>query len=103
MRPLTIEVNGVGNSPPVPLDVYQTPFNISLFVEVVAGAIDATVQYTGDNVFDPSVVPQWFDHAELQNETAAATGTIISPVTAVRLANNDTGTARLRIVQAGAV
>jgi hypothetical protein len=102
MRPVTITVAGAGNSPAIPLDIYLTPFNVSLFITVVSGAIDASVEYTGDDIFDPDVTPQWFPHDTLQNEVAAADGTIISPVTAVRLVNADTGTAQLRVVQAGA-
>lgn len=102
MRPITMNVAGAGTSAWIPLDQYQTPFNVSLFLEVVSGAILATVQYTGDNVFDPLVTPVAFDHSDLTAKTAVATGTIISPVTAIRLVNADTGTARLRVVQAGA-
>lgn len=103
MRPITVDVVGAGNSSLIPLDLYQRPFNVTLVVEIVSGAINATVQYTGDDIFNPAVTPVWFDHADLVNEVAAANGTIISPVTAVRLANADTGTARLRVLQAGAV
>lgn len=102
MRPITIDVVGVGESPPIPLDLYLTPFNVSLFVEAPSGAIDATVQYTGDDVFNPAVTLNWTNHADLTNKVAAAVGTIISPVTAVRLVNAAAGTARLRVVQSGA-
>lgn len=105
MRPVTVTVVGAGNSAVIPLDLYLTPFNVSLQLLDVAGAVDMTVQYTNDDVFavgfDPNTAT-WFDHADLTNQLAAVTGTIISPVTAVRLVNGDVGTAQLRVVQAGA-
>lgn len=101
MRPVVVQVAGAGNSDPIPLDIYLTPFHVSLFISIASGAINATVQYTGDNVFDSTVTPVWHDHVDLQNEIAATDGTIISPVRAVRLVNADTGTARLTVIQAG--
>lgn len=105
MRPVTVSVVGVGNSPVIPLDLYLTPFNVSLQVRDVAGAVDMTVQYTNDDVFAGTFNPAtatWFDHADLTNQVGPAVGTIISPVTAVRLVNAGVGTAELRVVQAGA-
>lgn len=104
MRPVTVTVAGAGNSSPIPLDLYITPFELTLQISIVSGAINATVQYTNDDVFASGYDPatgNWFNHADLVNEVAAAIGTIISPVTAVRLVNADTGTARLRVTQAG--
>lgn len=106
MRPITVDVVGVGTSSVIPLDLYQRPFNVSLFITVVSGVIDATVEFTGDDVFAVGYNPaagNWHPHADLQNEVAAANGTLISPVTAVRLLNAGVGTARLKVVQAGAV
>ncbi len=104
MRPVTVQVVGADESAPIPLDLRLTPFQVSLQISVVSGAIDATVQYTQDDVFasdfDPATAT-WFNHADLVNETAAANGTLISPVTAVRLVNADTGTAQLVVTQAG--
>lgn len=102
MRPITVDVVGAANSAVIPLDLYLTPFEVSLGIEVVAGAINATVQYTLDDIWNPAIVPVWTNHADLAGKVAAAVGTIISPVTAVRLVNADVGTARLRVVQAGA-
>lgn len=103
MRPINIDQAGAGTSAWVPLDVYQRPFNVSLALEVVSGAINATVQYTMDNIWDPTVVPNAVNHADLTAKTAYTDGTLISTVMAVRLVNADVGTARLRIIQAGAV
>lgn len=104
MRPITVSVVGAGNSSPIPLDLYITPFELTLQISIVSGAINATLQYTNDDVFAAGYNPAtgtWFNHADLVNKVAAAVGTIISPVTAVRLVNADTGTAQLRVTQAG--
>jgi hypothetical protein len=93
----------VGASPPIPLDLYLDPFNVSLFIDIT-GTVDVTLQYTGDDDVLTSTGPfVWFSHADLTGETADAVGTIISPVTAVRLlTNSGTGSAELTVLQAGA-
>jgi hypothetical protein len=102
MRPVRVLCVGAVTSSIVPLDQYQTPFNVSLVIAVVSGAISVTVSYTFDDVFDSTVTPAWTNHADLTTKTAAAIGTFISPVRAVRMVNTDTGTAALTILQAGA-
>lgn len=105
MRPITVTVVGVGVSAPIPLDQYLTPFQVSLLVVDVAGAVDMTVEYTLDDVFAVGFDPNnanWFPHTDLTNQLGVADGTIISPVSAVRLVNDDVGTAQLRVIQAGA-
>lgn len=99
---VTVGTTDVGASAPVPLDLYLEPFNVSLFIDVT-GTVDVTVQYTGDDDVLTSVGPfVWFNHTDLTNETADTVGTIISPVTAVRLlTNSGTGTAQLTVLQAG--
>lgn len=104
MRPVTVTVVGVGNSPPIPLDQYLTPFQVSLQVVDIAGAVDMTVEYTNDDVFAVGYDPNtgnWFPHTDLTNQAGLAVGTIISPVSAVRLVNGDVGTAQLIVRQAG--
>jgi hypothetical protein len=93
---------GVGASQPIPLDVYLDPFDASLFIDVT-GTVDVTLQYTGDADVLTSDGPfVWFNHADLTAKTADSVGTIISPVTAVRLlTNSGTGSAELTVLQAG--
>jgi hypothetical protein len=102
MRPIRLSVTGSNTSASVPLDQYQTPFNVSLSLQIGAGAILATVSYTFDDIFDSTVTPLWTNHVDLTAQVAAAIGSLISPVRAVRLVNADTGTAVLIIQQAGA-
>lgn len=100
---VTVGTTAVGASQPLPLDLYLDPFNTSLFIDVT-GTVNVTVQYTGDDNVLTSVGPfVWYDHADLTGETADTVGTIISPVTAVRLlTNSGTGSAELTVLQAGA-
>lgn len=106
MRPIYVDAVGVETTDPVPLDVYQRPFNVTLTVAVISGVVDATVEYTTDDIwaedYDPTT-GNWQAHADLTNIAATSYGTIISPVTAVRMVNAGTGTAQLVVLQAGAV
>lgn len=107
MRPVTRSLTGIANDVAVPLDLYQSPFNVSIQVTVM-GNITYSVQWTVDDVFATGYDPaagNWF--AAAANLTAATTsqaGSIVSPVTAVRLITTaGTGTAAMRVAQAGAV
>jgi hypothetical protein len=93
---------GVGASQPIPLDIYIDPFDISLFIDVT-GTVDVTAQYTGDaDVLTSNGPFVWFNHSDLTGVTADDVGTIISPVTAVRLlTNSGTGSAEFTVLQAG--
>lgn len=104
MRPVTIQVVGAATSDPIPLNYHKTPFNVTLQVSIVSGAIAATVQYTNDDIRREgwtAASANWFDHADLTAVVADTVGTIISPVSAVRLVNADTGTVQLDIRSAG--
>lgn len=100
---VTVGTTTVGASMPIPLDLYLDPFDVSLFVDVT-GTVNVTVEYTGDATVLTSTGPfLWFAHADLTSVTADDVGTIISPVTAVRLVTNSgTGSAVFTVLQAGA-
>lgn len=97
-----VGTNGLGASQAVPLDLYLTPFNVSLFIGIT-GTVDVTVQFTGDDVFGDAPGPHdWTDHPDLTGISANDDATFISPVSACRLlTNSGDGTAVLRIAQAG--
>jgi len=97
-----VGTTGVGASQTVPLDQYQTPFSVSLFVDIT-GTVDVTVEFTGDDVFGDFPGPHnWTPHPDLTNVVADADATFIAPVSACRLlTNSGVGTAVLRIIQAG--
>lgn len=103
MRPVTLSQTGVGNSVPIPVDIYLTPFNVTLTVEVT-GTVTYSVVWTTDDVWNiPAGSLNWQPAAA--NLTAATTtqvGSLVSPVTAIQLqVTAGTGTATLRVVQAG--
>lgn len=101
MRPIVVAKTGAGSSSTIPLDHYQSPFNVGLGV-VVTGTVNYTIQHTFDDVFDGAVTPTWFSHPSLASLTANADGNYAFPVRAVKiLQNSGSGTTTLTIVQAG--
>lgn len=100
MRPFSVTVSSLTTSATLPVDQYQEAFNIGLMVDVT-GTNTSKVQYTLDDIQDPTVTPTWLDHATLTGLTADAAGTLTIPCRAVRL--NVTaftnGTAKLTVIQ----
>lgn len=107
MRPVTLVVDGTAGpsqSPVCPLDLYLTPFQVTLQT-IVQGTVDYTVRYTKDDVwasdFDPNTA-QWVTVTGMTDATADDEETLISPVTAVQIIlNSGTGSVQLRVIQAG--
>lgn len=110
MRPITQSLSdasgGAKATPVIPLDIYLTPFNVSLQVTVV-GAATYTVEFTNDDVFavgyDPDgATANWTPLDGQTDAIANANSTLISPVTAVRMRQTlGDGSTTLRVVQAG--
>jgi hypothetical protein len=101
MRPVVISKTGAGSSSIVPLDHYQSPFNVGIGV-VVSGTVDYTIQHTYDDVQNAAVTPTWFNNATIAGKTGNFDGGYTLPVTAVKLlVNSGTGTATATIIQAG--
>lgn len=100
MRPITVVQDGVGNSAPIPLDIFRDPFNVTVQC-VITGAPTFTVEYTCD---DPAAPVNWFPLAGITNAVANAVDSLISPVTAIRL-RQTAGAAgngvTMRVIQAG--
>jgi hypothetical protein len=108
MRPITLNTadasGGVKNSAVCPMDLYISPFNVTLEA-IVTGAVSYDVQYTKDDVYSPTfdaTTAQWTSVTGMTAAVASAEATLISPVTAVRLVQNSgAGSVVLRILQAG--
>jgi hypothetical protein len=112
--------NGVGASVPIPLDQYLPNFNVMLAVILKSGAVNYTVQYTFDDVFNaynnqsretvfmtqgsagnPDEIT-WWNHADLTAQAVSAKGSLVNPVKAVRiLTNSGTGEVELQVIQGG--
>jgi hypothetical protein len=103
-RPYDYDVAQGQTSPPIPLNYLTNDFKVTLQVAIASGAINATVQYTNDDIrregWNPATA-NWFNHADLTAVTALAVGTLISPVSAVRMSNTGAGVARLSIRSSG--
>lgn len=104
MRPVRVTLDGEGSSAPIPLDVGLNPINVGVSV-VVSGTVNWTVEQTRDNVFDTTITPQWepVADADLVAETTSKQGSVIEPVTALRLTNagGSTGSAVITVQQTG--
>ncbi len=107
MRPIRVTVGSATVSAPVPMDQYETPFNIGLGVALSAGAnLTYKVQHTFDDVFSPTfnaATATWYDHATLTAKTASSDGNYAYPVVAIRLnvTPYTSGSAVLTVLQAG--
>lgn len=107
MRPIRITLTGPGVSQPVPLDQYQTPFNVGIGVKIPAGSSATyTVEHTFDDVFSPNFNPSaavWFPHAALVSKSTSADGNYAFPVSATRInVAAVTGSVDFNVLQAGA-
>ncbi len=97
--------NVVGASIPIPIDKYLAPTNIGLMVDIT-GTVNVTVQHTFDDIFtdNPSALHTWVDHPTIAGATADEDGNLAAPPSAVRLlTNSGAGTAKLTLIQAGAI
>lgn len=109
MRPVTVSTTGIGAalaSPPVPLDQYLTPFQVTLQC-TVNGAATYSVEWTSDDIWAPGWSPltaNWFAAAaNLTGAVDAEAGSLVSPVSAVRIRQTaGGGTATMVVRQAGA-
>lgn len=103
---ISVGVNGLGYSQPYPLDVYLTPFEVSVSVDG-SGQATYKAQYTYDNVWAstwPNGTQNWVDSASMTGKTAAFVDSVTAPVTAVRFAITTAHSAQVvagTIVQAG--
>jgi len=102
--PMTTSLSAVGISAVVPLDLNVTPINVGLAVTFSNGAVlTYTVEHTYNKITDQESIDTaiWFPF--LSNLEASADGFYAYPVVAVRfrITSYTTGTATLRVVQAG--
>ena len=99
MKLQTVSQTGVGSTAPIIMNLNATPFNVGFGV-VKTGTVDYTVEHTFD---DPTgTLSNWFPHPTVAAEIADADGNYAFPVTAIRLTmNSGTGTATLKLIQAG--
>lgn len=99
MKLQTVSKTGTGSSSALVMNTNVTPFNVGFGV-VVSGTVDYTVQHTFD---DPAVgFSTWFSHPTVAGESTNQDGNYAFPVTGIKLlVNSGSGTATLKLVQAG--
>ena len=99
MKLQTVSKTGVGSSSALVMNTNVSPFNVGFGV-VVSGTVNYTVQHTFD---DPATgFSTWFSHPTVASQAANADGNYAFPVTGIKvLVNSGTGTATLKLVQAG--
>jgi hypothetical protein len=108
MRPIVQTLSdasgGALSSNAIPLDVFISPFNTSISVQVT-GTVNYTVQYTFDNVQAAGWVAStanWIDHPSLTTQTATKDSNLAYPAVALRIVQNSgTGSVRFTVIQAG--
>lgn len=99
MRLQTVSRTAAGSSSAIVMNTNTNPFNVGFGVTV-----DGTVNYTVQHTFDDPAVgfATWFNHPTAASLAAAADGNYAFPVTGIRITvNSGSGTATLRLVQAG--
>jgi hypothetical protein len=99
MKQQTVSKTGTGSSDAIVVNTNISPVNIGFGV-VVTGTVNYTVQHTFD---DPATgFSTWFSHPTVASQAANADGNYAFPVTGVKvLVNSGTGTATLKLIQAG--
>jgi hypothetical protein len=99
MKLQTVSKTGTGSSSSLVMNTNISPFNVGFGV-IVSGTVNYTVQHTFD---DPATgFSTWFSHPTVAAQTANADGNYAFPVTGIKvLVNSGTGSATLKLVQAG--
>lgn len=109
MRPVNLTTadasGGAKSSSVCVLDIYKTPFQVTLQA-LVTGTVAYTARYTKDDPFaagfDPATA-NWTSITGMIAATASAEATLISPVRAVQLTQaSGSGSVILQVIQAGA-
>lgn len=104
MRQVILTQSADAASEPVPLDLYLTPFQVTI-VTKVTGVVAYALQYSYDNPFTVAAADMvWFDDtAAPAGTTAAAQTSYDNPVAAVRINKAaGPGSVQATITQAGA-
>lgn len=102
MRPVRVTVSSATTSATIPVNWRAGTFNIGIEIEVT-GTNTSKLQYTLDDVQDPTITPVWIDHATLTGLGASTAGALTTPCKAVRLnvTAYTNGSVTMQVVQAG--
>jgi hypothetical protein len=79
-------ITTTGAQAPVMMDMWQTPFDVYLAVEIPAGTTaTVTAQHTGDDITNAAITPIWFPDAVINAVTKSTEGGSNAPALWVRL------------------
>ncbi len=80
-------------------DTWQTPFNVSIVIDVT-GTVNVDIEHTLDDPNSASAL--WLDHPTLVAKTADSDGNYAFPVRGIRAKQNSgSGSCRVVLIQAG--
>ncbi len=98
--PNYITYTTTGAQTPISLDWMLAPFNVSIAIWLTGTATYA-LQYTLDDVNDPTITPRWFDSTDMPTGTTASGVTNFAfPVRFIRVNIAAlTGTLELKVIQ----
>lgn len=102
-----VGVNGLGNTPALPLDFNRTAISTSVAVKILNSSTPTyTVQHTFDDVYSStfdSSTAVWYNHDDtaLVAATANANSNYLAPPTAARLQLTAAGSLTLTLIQQG--
>ena len=102
MRRQIVTVGALGSSAAIPVDYRAQNFQIGFGCVVSAGGtLTYKMQHTFDDIYDPAVVPTWFDHSSVIAQTVNKDGNYAFPVAAVRLTTTayTSGTVTVTLLQ----
>jgi len=84
-NPYSVTFTTTGAKTPCITDRSQSPFNMSV-AAIVLGTATYGIEYTLDDVNDPTVTPVWFPDANLPTgQTASGVTNFMFPIQAVRI------------------
>lgn len=97
---ITAGNGGVAVTAWIPLDRSQAPFGVGIGVDVVTGNPNYTVEHTYDDVFDLTILADFWPNAILAGVTGKGETNYIVPNCGVRLKiNSGSGSLKMRIIQ----
>lgn len=100
---LTVDTVSAGASAEIPLDKYLKPFQVSFSVEGFTGTPNVIVEWTMGDVFGGAPGPfNWFV-SSINGVSTNTAGSLISPVSAIRVRHQAAGTVTFRVEQAGMI
>ena len=106
MQYRTVSLTDAGRSAIVAVDDFQTPFNLGLAADITAGTPTYSIQYSLDDPNEEGYVAAnalWFSVTGLSAATTDASAGFTIPCRAISIymASGQTGTVKLKVVQAG--